>query len=204
MSEAEQTWSGEVVVVPEAGATTTPAAEVELPDGATPDPDDPAYWPVGSYVEDDGERFRVAEDVGFWPLAEFAKIAHQGADSETMEGIVAIFDLCRDLIHERDFRRFGEHCSMRKYKGEKVLDLVSEAMAVVTATPTVSPSASPGGAASTSPSLNGTSTPRGSSLPTGVVPLEEIPEADRERYMAALSPRDRRRAMGIVPVGQDG
>jgi hypothetical protein len=192
--------SGEVVVVPNTEATTPPTPELPA-EGV--DSDDPAQWPPGSYIEDAGARFRVAAEVGFWPLAEFAKIAHQGVDSEQMEGIVAIFDLARDLIDERDFRRFGEHVSIRKYKGDKVLALVSEAMGVVTATPSESPSASPGGAASISPSSNGISTPRASSLPTGPVPLEQIPEEDQERYMASLSPRDRRRVLGIVPVGED-
>lgn len=200
MSEA---MSGEVVVVPETQATIPPSAGPDPSGPAGPDPEDPANWAEGSYIEDDGQRFRIASEQGFWPLAEFAKIAHGGADSETWEGIVAIFDLARDLIDERDFRRFGEHCSMRKYKGEKVLALVAEAMGVVSPTPSGSPSASPGGAANTSPSSNGTSTPRASSLPTGVVPLDQVPEEDRERYMASLSPRDRRRALGLVPVGED-
>jgi hypothetical protein len=189
----------------------TPAAGVDVarraPAPPPPDPDDdPGTWPEGTYIEDDGARFRVAEEVGTWPLMEFAKVASQGADSETMEGLVAIFDLCRDFLDPRDFRRFGEHCTVRKYKGDQILELVTKAMGVVSATPSGSPSGSPGGAANTSPSSNGTSTRPASSPNTGppqrpVTPIQEVPEADRETYMQGLTPADRRRAMGIEPIG---
>jgi hypothetical protein len=179
-----------------------PGTTVDLtPADPTPDPADPANWPPGSYIEDDGVRFRVAESVGFWPLAMYAKVASDGVDSETLDGFVAIFDLMRDLLHPDDFHRFGEHVSRRKYKGDKILEIMADAMSVVSARPSESPPASPGGAATTSPNSNGTSTPPASSPPTRVVPLDEIPEAEREAYMASLSPVQRRQALGIFPVG---
>jgi hypothetical protein len=192
--------------------TTGPAATDPGGGLATrPDPDDPALWEEGSYVEHDGERFRVADGMGAWPLLQYAKVASMGADSDTLDGMVAVFDLAKDAIDARDFRRFGEHCNSHKLGGEAVMLLVWQAVDRAGTRPTGSPSASPGGPANTSPNLSATSTRPASSPSTpengngnGILQRENFPtEEGWTVYLESLNYAERKRALGIVPIDAD-
>jgi hypothetical protein len=195
------------VVAGTTGPATNPGGEL----ATRPDPDDPALWEEGSYVEHDGERFRVADGMGAWPLLQYAKVASMGADSDTLDGMVAVFDLAKDAIDARDFRRFGEHCNSHKLGGEAVMLLVWQAVDRAGTRPTGSPSASPGGPANTSPSSSATSTRPASSPSTPengngsrVMQREDFPTEDAWRvYLESLNYAERKRALGIVPLDAD-
>jgi hypothetical protein len=79
----------------------------------------------------------------------FARLAKDGVDSDEMEGFAAIYDLLRECIHEDDWDRFEAHAS-KVHAGEELMQVVSEAMTLITARPTNQPSDSSDGPQTTS------------------------------------------------------
>ena len=96
-----------------------------------------------------GESFAVADKIGWMPLMRFARLAKDGVDTDEMEGLAAIYDLLRDCILEQDWARFEAHATKVR-AGEELLQVVSQAVALITARPTSQPSDSSGGPPTTS------------------------------------------------------
>jgi hypothetical protein len=125
-------------------------------------------------IEFMGQRFRMAHHVSLMPLLKFAHVSRKGVDSADMEGLAVMYEMIRDCIDtepnvrlERDARtgaevkvfgesewdRFERVAVESKASDRDLLDVVTRAIAAITARPTSLPSASSIG----SPATSGTS-----------------------------------------------
>lgn len=122
-----------------------------------------------------GKRFRLAERVGLMPMLAFAAASKKGLDSDTMEGLAAMYALIRDVLdqtrpqeHDADgkpvfdddgsprwggpseFMRFEAHCYDEQADGEELMKFISDAMSIVSARPRKRREISSGGSPRTS------------------------------------------------------
>ncbi len=123
-----------------------------------------------------GEDFRVAEKVGLMPLLKFSHAANLRTDDE--RAYAAMYEILRDVILEAedpcgacdgckaagrdakardcavadqgDWDRFSDHAVACKADADELMDVVAQAIKVIAARPTGSPSSSSGGRRSTS------------------------------------------------------
>jgi hypothetical protein len=128
-----------------------------------------------------GETFTVADEVSPVPLMRFAKAADAGTDSDSMEGLVAMYDLLRDCLapEEREpdvtdaetgkvvrgklvrpgFDRFLEVATVNKVSNDTLWEIVNAVYAAVSGRPTQPPSnSSDGQRTSSTGSTGGSST----------------------------------------------
>jgi hypothetical protein len=106
-----------------------------------------------------GESFAVADKIGWMPLMRFAVLAKQGVDTDDMDGLVAVHDLLRACIADQDWERFQAHADKVR-AGEELLQVVTQAVALITERPTSQPSDSSDGPLTTSaPSADGYGSP---------------------------------------------
>jgi len=133
-----------------------------------------------------GEDFRVAQKVGLMPLLKFSHAASLRTDDE--KALAALYEILRDVIYEGDepcgecpgclaagetatardcavadegdWGRFQDHAVECKADGEELLDVVSQAIKIITARPTESPSSSSSGRRPTSRNSTGSSSAR--------------------------------------------
>jgi len=119
-----------------------------------------------------GEEFHLADKMGLMPLMRFAKLAQGDVDSETMEGLAAMYDLleqcikpddycascgnaeqdkcCKDRRIVNDWRRFEQVAATHRDQGEELMEVVKQALEKMSARPTQRSSASSDGPPSTS------------------------------------------------------
>lgn len=127
-------------------------------------------------VEFLGRRFRLAERIGLMPMLAFAAASKKGLDSDTMEGLAAMYALIRDCLDQvrpietdtdgkevfesdgspryagaSEFMRFEAYCYETQADGEELMKFISDAMAVVSARPQKRRETSSGGSPRTSP-----------------------------------------------------
>jgi len=123
-----------------------------------------------------GEDFRVAEKVGLMPLLKFSYAANLRTDDE--RAYAAMYEILRDVIledeppcgkcpgckeagknaetrdcqfaDEGDWGRFQDHAVECKADADQLMDVVAQAIKVISARPTESPSGSSNGRPSTS------------------------------------------------------
>lgn len=84
-----------------------------------------------------GETFTVAEKVGWMPVARFAKIASAGVDSESLDGLVAIYDMLENCLDAESWARFQAHATAIRASGDDCMRLVQLTTQAVTARPTL-------------------------------------------------------------------
>lgn len=129
-----------------------------------------------------GKRFRLSEQIGLMPLLAFANASKRGLDSDSMEGLAAMYVLIRDCVDQTrapatdeddkpifeddgtprfagpsEFMRFEAHCYETKADGEDLMDFIGKAVAVVSARPRLRRETSSGGSPQTSPKSKATS-----------------------------------------------
>lgn len=122
-----------------------------------------------------GEKFRVSDRVGLMPLMKFAASAKKGAQSDDMEGLVAMLNMLKDCIIPGDWDRFEAHATEQKANDEELMAVVTRTMEILSARPTQRRSGSSSGRPSTSPSSTDGSSPQ--RRPRGVedlVPVEDL------------------------------
>jgi hypothetical protein len=100
-------------------------------------------------IEFEGERFGMAEAIGAMPLMRFAKVAKSGADSNNMDGLVAMYDLLEQCIAPSEWVRFQAHADKTRADGEKLMGVVGKVFEALSERPTGRPSDSSGGPKST-------------------------------------------------------
>lgn len=128
-----------------------------------------------------GEDFRIAEKVGLMPLLKFSHAANLRADDE--RALSAMYEILRDVIleaedpcgscpgckaagvdataadcavaDEGDWERFQQHAVDCKADAEELLDVVSQAIKLISARPTESRDGSSAGSRSTSRTSTG-------------------------------------------------
>ncbi len=142
-------------------------------------------------VELRGRWFRHAETMGAMPLLSFAKISKQGVDANSMDGMVAIYDLLVDCIHQGreacgdceacndtprrstdcdvydagDWEAFVEHANRHKVEGDELMGVVKVVIESLARGRTGSQPGSDPGSRPTSQSSTGSSSPRGTGVP---------------------------------------
>jgi hypothetical protein len=106
-----------------------------------------------------GETFTVADRMGWMPLMRFAQLSKAGVDTDDMDGLAAVYDLLRECIADDDWPRFEAHATKVR-AGEELLEVVKDAITLISARPTRQPSDSSAGQLSTSgPSADGSGSP---------------------------------------------
>ncbi|NUQ32421.1 MAG: hypothetical protein HOP99_06335 [Dermatophilaceae bacterium] len=108
----------------------------------------------------EGQSFALASKVGLMPLMKFAHIARQGVDANDMEGLVAIYDMLRNVIADEDWERFESHATTVRADGDDLMGLVQQAIQAISERPTERPSDSSDGPQTTSVSSAGDSSSR--------------------------------------------
>lgn len=104
--------------------------------------------PAGEKIEFLGETFRVSEKAGIMPLLKYSAYA----DSPALIGqaAAALYAMLKDTIHEDDWDRFERHTMERKAGMDDLEGVVVKCVELLTARPTVPPSASSNGDSATS------------------------------------------------------
>ena len=153
----------------------TERAAIELQSAADPELSGEVISPA-RVITLAGEDFRVAEKVGLMPLLKFSHAANLRTDDE--RAYSAMYEILRDVIleaedpcgecpgcknagatvsavdckfaDEGDWERFQEHAVKCKADADELMDVVSQAIKLITARPTESPSGSSNGQRSTS------------------------------------------------------
>lgn len=143
-------------------------------------------------VELRGRWFRHAETIGAMPLLSFAKISKQGVDANNLDGMVAIYDLLVDCIHQGrpgcgkceactdqprreidcpeydagDWQAFQDHANRHKVEGDELMGVVKSVIeSLARGRGGSSPDSSPGSRPTTQ-----SSTASSSAKATGGVP----------------------------------
>lgn len=104
-----------------------------------------------------GQKFRLAERVALMPLLAFANAGKRGMDSDDMDGLAAMYSVIRSVIHrpplydehgqrqvdengrtlrdESEWNRFEALAEDELAEGEDIMDVVNQAMAIMSARP---------------------------------------------------------------------
>lgn len=96
-----------------------------------------------------GRDFTVAEQVGLMALLRFAHFAKNGASTDDMDALAAIYDVLQQCVADEEWDAFQQHAMDVRASTEELLDSVKEAMSVISARPTESPSDSSDGRTNT-------------------------------------------------------
>lgn len=129
----------------------------------------------------EGREFRVAEKFGLMPLIRFGYFAKKGLDTDDPSALAAMYDLIRQTIVDDDWEAFADHATEVRASEEDLMDVVKQAIGVMSGRPTRRPSDSSGG-----PSTTETSSSAGSSSPESLTPRE----IQRREHLALLPPID--------------
>lgn len=102
-----------------------------------------------------GEDYRLADKMGLMPLMRFAKLARSGLDSQEMEGLAAMYDLLEQCIDPEDWARFEAAATRERDQGDELMAVVTKAIELMAARPTLRSSDSSDGPPNTSGSSTG-------------------------------------------------
>ncbi|SFK92711.1 hypothetical protein SAMN05216275_14170 [Streptosporangium canum] len=119
------------------------------------------------YFTLDGVTFTCTDQLALLDLSEFARLASQGLDSDSPDGIAAIGEFLTAILGDVTYQRFRRHCRQHKTDGETIVAIIGDLIQDFSARPTSRPSDSSDGP----PSTEGTA--RVVSLSRGTV--EEVP-----------------------------
>lgn len=128
----------------------------------------------GDTVECLGGHYRVAERIGLMPLLKFAHTASLDVDSNDMEGLVAIYDMLRDCLHEDDWPRFERDMTIKKAEADDMMPVVQQAIEIINARPTQPRSVSSTGPQPTGLSSTGTSSRPARPGVEDLVPVDQL------------------------------
>lgn len=123
-----------------------------------------------------GNTYELAKQVPALLYMKYAKMAHKGADSADPEVLALSYDMLRLTFTEESWPRFEEDASEARASDEDLLQVVKQAIEIITARPTSLPSDSSDGQDTTTPSSTESSS-------SGVVSFEE-----------------QKRRLGLMPV----
>lgn len=107
-----------------------------------------------------GQRFRLAQRIGFMPMLAFANASKKGLDSDDMEGLAAMYAMIRDCLDQTrpveldeqgepavdsdgnpkysgpsEWQRFESHCYDQQADAEELMEFIGKAMSVMSARP---------------------------------------------------------------------
>lgn len=156
--------------------------------------------PDPAKVELRGRYFRRAHSLGMMPLISYAKIAKQGVDANSLDGMVAVYDLLYDCIYQGsgpdwqgcgncdmclgdppqlarcpqydpgDWDAFKDHATKLKIEGDELMGVVKSTIESLAHGRTGSPSESPSQPPPTSPNSKESSSATATATRRGGMP----------------------------------
>lgn len=85
--------------------------------------------PKGPVITFQGNEYRLAEDVGVWPLMQFARAAEMGESLRDQKGLASLHAMLENVIHEDEWGRFQDDMIATKVKDPvKLLQLANDAV----------------------------------------------------------------------------
>jgi hypothetical protein len=129
-------------------------------------------------VELHGQRFTMAEKIGAMAFMRLASLAQDGLGSSDMDGLAALYDVCRAVFEDESWDRYRVMATRLRLGDEEIMLDVQRLVEAVGRRPTGRSSGSPAGPSPT-PSVS----------PTG----HAVPDTDSELQWALgqYSPSDR-------------
>lgn len=92
----------------------------------------------------DGVEFKCETSMSLLDLSEFARLAVQGVDSESPEGLAILADIYSSLLGS-SYQRFRAHCRKHGTDGEQLMHIVMDLASEASKRPTSRPSDSSDG-----------------------------------------------------------
>src|SRR5690348_16012913 len=96
-----------------------------------------------------GEQFTIADKIGLMPLMRFAKVGKAGVDSDSLEGLVAMYDLLEQCLAPEEWQRFQNTADLNRADADELLAVVTKVFEVLSERPTSRPSDSSDGPSTT-------------------------------------------------------
>ncbi|MER7500440.1 hypothetical protein AB0L05_27660 [Nonomuraea pusilla] len=93
----------------------------------------------------DGVQFRGEGTISLMDLSEFARLAAEGFDDGSPEGIAILADIYRTLLGPQEYARFRRHCRDNGTDGRLLLEIIGGIIAEAGDRPTERPSDLPDG-----------------------------------------------------------
>lgn len=93
----------------------------------------------------DGVEFVGEGSVSVLDLSEFARLATQGVDSDSPEGVAILADIYHSLLGEQEYQRFRRHCRKHDTDADVLLEIIGGMIAEAAERPTIRPSDSSDG-----------------------------------------------------------
>ncbi|MGV9779854.1 hypothetical protein, partial [Streptosporangium sp. NPDC003464] len=72
----------------------------------------------------DGVTFTCTDQLALLDLSEFARLASQGLDSDSPEGLAAIGEFLTAILGDATYQRFRRHCRQHKTDGETIVAII--------------------------------------------------------------------------------
>jgi hypothetical protein len=128
-----------------------------------------------------GAEFRIADEVGVMGLLIFADLAVKGVSVYNVQALSAMYAVIKGCIYEEEWPRFVQYAIDSGATAEELFGVVTDVIAIVSARPPGSPSASSDGRRRTSQNSKGsspktaTARPRRSDVPqVPMIPVSEL------------------------------
>lgn len=109
------------------------------------------WHPPVADIDFAGQSFAMADKIGLMPLMRFAKAAKDGADSDSLDGILAMYALLEQCVAPDDWDRFQDAADKARSDGEELMAVVGFVIGELSARPTSRPSDSSDGPTTTQP-----------------------------------------------------
>jgi len=93
----------------------------------------------------DGVTFVGEGDISVMDMSEYARLASQGVDSESPEGIAILADVYRGLLGDRVYNQFRAHCRKHGTDGDTLVAILQGLITDAAERPTSRPSDSSDG-----------------------------------------------------------
>jgi hypothetical protein len=108
-------------------STTPPKGRATPPRARQSKPEPPK-------IKFQGKEYRVADDVGIWPLMQFSAAAESGLNLGDQKGLAALYAMLKDVIHPDDWGQFQDDMLSSKIKDlQALLDLSQDAVEMIQA-----------------------------------------------------------------------
>jgi hypothetical protein len=107
-----------------------------------------------------GETFAVPERVAALPLMRFADIATRGVETDSIDGLAAMYQLLQTCFTDEDWARFQHVATVNRSTHEDLWKVVEAVFEAAAERPTERPSESSDGPADTAPSSTDDSSSR--------------------------------------------
>ena len=125
------------------------------------------------FVEAMGHRYEVADKIGLGPLIKFRMLAKQGVMSDDFEALDVMTALLAQAFTEEAWGRFQEDMLVHRLDQDDIFAVVKSAIQLIAARPTMRPSVSSDGPATTTASSTGSSSFADRKRALGLVPVIE-------------------------------